>query len=386
MRIGILTEHNIAKGGGVEESIVGLIKALEGNEIVLCCLDIGDLREVKRLYHSDIKIDKIYRINSPLRNFIRGGFMSRIALLFPFKRMIEHEKLDLIIDADGGLVHKFLPKDFPKKKYIIWRLCLPIEPWIKDIFKEPKLFLKALWRTIDRSLIDNFLRPSPYSRIYAVDEYTNHQIGKIWKLKCVGYLYSPIKFNELEYHGKKNQFHLINVGRFSVEKDYAFCIEVINELKKKYPKIKMTFIGACKTMTNKNYLNLLKQRVQKYNLESNIEFMPNASFEDMVKKLKEARIFFHAQKGISSQIVVTEAMAAGCIPVVRSEGGSWHEILEDGKYGFGYKTKKECITLLSQLLKKNLKKEMKMAISKAKEYSEESFKKRVHEIISEVTK
>jgi len=386
MKIGIVTDYDIARGGGVEESIVGLIKALEGNEIFLCCPKIGKFENIEKLYHSKIRIKKIYSIPPFLRKFTRGGFFTRVFLLLPFRRMIKREKLDLIIDGDGGLVQKFLPKNL-EKRYIVWKLSIITQPWLKDIWKEPKLWLKALWRTFDGFLIKKFLSPGNVN-IYSIDEYTNYLIKKIWKIESKGYLFSPIKFNELKTNKKKRKNKFVVVGRFSPEKNYDFCLDVLRKLKDLGEKVEMTFIGACKNEAEKKYLGLLINKKRRYGLDKVI-FIPNAPFSTILRKLKEASIFFHAQKGISSQIVVTEAMAAGCIPVVRAEGGSWNEVLEKGKYGFGYKNEKEAVDILRKLLKegdKNLKKYRKLAIKKAKEYSEESFKKEVLKIVREYKK
>lgn len=382
MRIGIITDYDIAKGGGVEESIVGLIKALEGHKIFLCCPKFGGVAEVKRLFDSDLKIDSIYEVPKSLRSVMKGSVLTRLFLSIPLKKMIRNEKPDLIIDGDGGLVDKFIPSSFPKNKYLIWKLSILVEPWLKDLMKEPKLWLKAIWRYTDGKAYRFLSKPFKDVEVYSIDLYTDMILRKVWGIKSKGLLYSPIKFNELKYLGKKSN-SLVTVGRFSPEKDYGFCIEVLAELKKSYPKIKMTFLGACKSSNTKNYLNLLKEKAKKLHVENNVEFIINASFEQIIKKLKEAKIFFHAQKGISSQIVVTEAMAAGCIPLVRKEGGSWHEVVKDGKYGFGYANKNECLESLKKLLnEKNYQSIQKSIVKEASEYSEESFKKRVNEIIN----
>jgi glycosyltransferase involved in cell wall biosynthesis len=43
-------------------------------------------------------------------------------------------------------------------------------------------------------------------------------------------------------------------------------------------------------------------------------------------------------------------MAAGLIPVVHRSGGPWTDIVEFGKYGFGFRTEEEAVSHVENLL------------------------------------
>ena len=76
------------------------------------------------------------------------------------------EEVDLIIDIDGGIVHNYLPKNFKKERYIIWRISCVIpetqRPWIKRNFK---MKLKG---SIKRFLGDSECIPSRNHKIYGL--------------------------------------------------------------------------------------------------------------------------------------------------------------------------------------------------------------------------
>lgn len=43
-------------------------------------------------------------------------------------------------------------------------------------------------------------------------------------------------------------------------------------------------------------------------------------------------------------------MSAGAVPVVHKSGGTWLDIVEGGRYGYGYLTEEEAIEALKQAL------------------------------------
>jgi len=68
----------------------------------------------------------------------------------------------------------------------------------------------------------------------------------------------------------------------------------------------------------------------------------------------------HAKVDEPFGISVVEGMSVGAVPVVHKSGGSWTDIIEEGKYGYGYLTEEEAVESLYQALNnESLRKEVK---------------------------
>ncbi|MEM2092139.1 MAG: glycosyltransferase, partial [Candidatus Bathyarchaeia archaeon] len=68
--------------------------------------------------------------------------------------------------------------------------------------------------------------------------------------------------------------------------------------------------------------------------------------------LSMAKVLLHTQPSEAFGMVVVEAMAAGCVPVVPRSGGPWIDILDrrQGVYGFAYRNIDEAANIIRMLL------------------------------------
>ncbi|QGR19743.1 glycosyltransferase [Stygiolobus azoricus] len=90
--------------------------------------------------------------------------------------------------------------------------------------------------------------------------------------------------------------------------------------------------------------------------------------------LCKAKVIFHAKVEEPFGIAIVEGMSAGAVPVVHKSGGSWTDIIEEGKYGYGYLTEEEAVEFLYQALNnESLRKEVK---ERAKLFSSNNFEEK----------
>jgi glycosyltransferase involved in cell wall biosynthesis len=66
--------------------------------------------------------------------------------------------------------------------------------------------------------------------------------------------------------------------------------------------------------------------------------------------LKTSKVYLHPTKYEHFGIAIVEAMASGLIPVVHKSGGAWMDIVEYGRYGFGFKSVEEAIENINNIL------------------------------------
>jgi len=66
-----------------------------------------------------------------------------------------------------------------------------------------------------------------------------------------------------------------------------------------------------------------------------------------------SKVYLHPMKYEHFGMAIVEAMASGVIPVVHKSGGPWTDIVEYGKYGFGFKSIDEAVGYISNILEMN---------------------------------
>lgn len=220
---------------------------------------------------------------------------------------------NLIGSFDFGYVH------FPARKYFS----------LKDIKK-----VKSITELIDFITSAKF---GESTRIIAANSsFTMKRLKeKINRSAIV--LYPPVKIVECENVNEKDDL-VVSVGRIVRDKNYDLVINVA----KNFSQLKFIIIG--RVQDSKYYNELLSRS------PSNVYFLTNASEEDKRKILCKAKVIFHAKIDEPFGISVVEGMSAGAVPVVHKSGGTWLDIVEGGRYGYGYLTEEEAIEALKQAL------------------------------------
>ncbi|AFH42673.1 glycosyl transferase [Fervidicoccus fontis Kam940] len=126
---------------------------------------------------------------------------------------------------------------------------------------------------------------------------------------------------------------VITCGRYSPEKNYEFVLRVASLL----PEIKFEIIGSAKEKVSYQYYSKLVKMKEEMNLK-NVSLLKDLPRKEQVERYSRAKVYFHAMRGEHFGIAPVEGMAAGLIPVVHKIGGPWTDIVDYGKYGFGYES------------------------------------------------
>jgi glycosyltransferase involved in cell wall biosynthesis len=87
-------------------------------------------------------------------------------------------------------------------------------------------------------------------------------------------------------------------------------------------------------------------------------------------------------------MAIVEAMASGCVPLVRRDGGPWFDILDQtqGKYGYSYRTIHEASRLIDKLLtEQELAAQLSVkAIARAKDFDSSVFEQKILRIVQRI--
>ena len=127
---------------------------------------------------------------------------------------------------------------------------------------------------------------------------------------------------------KKITPKLLYVRAFASIYNPTMAIEVLKELKKKYPKAILCMIGPDKDGT----LNDVQQLIDRYELHDSVEITGVLSKSEWHKKSEEFDIFINTTNVDNTPISVIEAMALG-LPVVSTNVGGLPYLIDDNKDG-----------------------------------------------------
>ncbi len=382
-KVGVIAMFNLNSGGGAPRVTIDLINSLKdiGKDVYLFTPFELDYEKIKGFY-GEIKIDKVYNLGKFKKFFARGRAMPRKLMKRKFLQMTR--EVDFIIDIDGGILEKYLPEDFDKSRYIIWRIS-SVRPeservWIKHGIK------RNIKETVQNFLGDKECRPSLDYKIFPIDKWTAKELKDYWNLDSEKIcLYPEIKVDELAFKkniDKKNQ--IVIFGRIAPNKRVEESIKIFAYGTKNFPDYKLLIIGG-ETADSENYIKELKKIIQELKISERVQIVKNPPFEELKKVLQESKVIIDSQKEINLTMTSIEAMAAGNVVLGYKNSGGYLDILDNGKYGYGFLTAEEGGKELDLILKKleNGKINLKASIKRAQDFGKERFIKTIKIILGE---
>lgn len=198
-------------------------------------------------------------------------------------------------------------------------------------------------------------------------------------------IYPPVQVEQitryLERHQVEKNNEIIYVGRIQPEKGIDDIIKALALTRNK--DIRASIMGF---HLDDKYLRYLKTLTRELGVEKQVEFKVNAARNEVLQALVRARILVHPAHYEPFGIVVVEGMVAGCIPVVRKGfNGSWLDIVEKGRYGYGYSNVSELAETISRVITdKDININQEFFVKHARDFSEQKFKEQFEEIVKNV--
>ncbi len=203
---------------------------------------------------------------------------------------------------------------------------------------------------IKNKIIFNFIKESGMYNLYnnanffVNSNYTLQISRKLFPLlnikpNLMRLIYIPIEYAGNIDLSKKDKNLVISIGRIDIRKNYEVLLKIADKL------INFRFIiaGALNRGDEEYYNNLIK------NKPDNVEIRANIDEHDKIVLLKKASIYIHLNRREHYGISILEAMSYGLVPVVPESGGPWEDIIEHGKYGYGFNTVDEAIEQIKNI-------------------------------------
>jgi len=172
-----------------------------------------------------------------------------------------------------------------------------------------------------------------YDTIITCSEFSVEWVRKYWKKKAV--VISPyINLDDYSTDRHKEEGLIINVGRFFREphghsKKQHILIQALAELRKSNPCFNLILAGSVLSPSDSDYVGYCKDVARDLGVGDAVTFYENADFEVLQELYSKSRFYWHAN-GYGSDtpyetehfgIVIAEAMASGCVPIIFKGGG-----------------------------------------------------------------
>uniref|UniRef100_A0A1B6CFA8 GDP-Man:Man(3)GlcNAc(2)-PP-Dol alpha-1,2-mannosyltransferase n=1 Tax=Clastoptera arizonana TaxID=38151 RepID=A0A1B6CFA8_9HEMI len=170
--------------------------------------------------------------------------------------------------------------------------------------------------------------------------WTKGHILNLWNYSSKTYLvYPPCDVSALKSLSsdsvtKRKNINIISVGQFRPEKDHPLQLNSLKKLKEIssseiWHSVRLIFIGSCRNREDEDRVNNLKEMCKQLEIENNVEFKVNISYEQLKEELKNGTIGLHAMWNEHFGIGVVECMAAGLIMVAHRSGGPKLDIVDE---------------------------------------------------------
>ncbi len=177
----------------------------------------------------------------------------------------------------------------------------------------------------------------------------------------------------IEKYDLKDKFVLTFLGRIAREKSIDVIINALKEVVKINDQMKCLIVGGGPQFEE------LKSLVENDEISKYIIFTGPQSGDAVPAHYHISDIFISASLSETQGLTYIEAMASS-IPVIARYDDQLEDVIEDQKNGFFFKDEKELPELILKVMDMDLTPMKEQALKKAKEYSGETFAKKVMDV------
>lgn len=353
-KIAILHPH-FGWGGG-EAVCVWVLHALKDKfdiDLIVTEKDVT-IYKINNFYETNFNDHdfKIIKIFFPLRGYLLQSHLAQRYLKNNIRRY------DFAISTNNEM-------DFGKRG--IQYIHYPI------LQKKKKNALKKLYKKFVFSLSKYRFDGMQNNLTLTNSLWTKRQIKKMYNLESK-VLYPSLvgKFPFIKQEEKQEGF--VCIGRITPAKELEKVIEILSEVKKKFPGITLDIIGY---IEDQKYFKKIENMVNKKS--DWIKIRTNLSHKEIKESIIKFKYGIHGMKNEHFGIVILEMVKAGVIPFVANDGGQV-EIVDDEN--LIYRDKEDAVRKIEKVLENNLlqKKMFKKIQEQDKKFSKEAFIKQISEI------
>ncbi len=311
MRVGVFHPPlNVC--GGAEIVAITLINSLKksGHQTVVLTNEQIDQRKIKSMFGDEVNVDQ--NIVFPLEPFPTTSLNNIYTDCF--RTMYIKRKCDVLIDTQSNGLLPGVNITYIHHP-IFGRLADEKRPKSKVTFYLPyRLYERTVSTRANRLVFSN-------------SKYTTTAIRKFVGI-VPQLLYPPIAqiFFDIRDSTLDREDVVISVSRISPEKSLTLIPSIARLTNN---RIRFLIVGM---KQSEKELNHIYSAIEKNKVSNRVEVILDVSRAELVRILRSAKVFLHPARGEHFGVSVAEAMASGCIPIVRDSGGPAEFVPDDLRF------------------------------------------------------
>ncbi len=219
-----------------------------------------------------------------------------------------------------------------------------------------------------------FLRTSKDTTVLTNSTYCMRRLKPL--VERIRVAYPPVDVESYLCSKSSRDNTVVTCGRYDEGKNYELVLEVAEAL----DRLTFVIIGRSSGELSQKYFEKLDAIRKAKNL-SNVRLMQNASLSSLREIMASGKVYLHSMVAEDFGIAVVEGMASGLVPVVHKSGGPWEDVLQWGKYGYGYTSRGEAIEMVAEAVKS--KRSREELIQRAKDFTKEQFVEKIKGVLIE---
>ena len=301
------------EGGGVEKNLFIITNYLSQK--------IQKISLITSSKKNSIKINKKIKLVTPkffVSNTTSRKFKYIICLFLLIKEIIKNRNI-LIFSFQANFYCSILCKFFQIK--IITRSNSSPTGWSKNMLQ--KIIFKILFKIPDKIIVNSYSFKDELKKKFNINSTCIYNPLDKKEIKR-----KSLKKNNYSFFKKKNVLKIINIGRFTDQKDHLTLLKAANILKKKID-FRLSIIGRGKN----------KEKINNYINENNLtKFVKIVNFKkNPFPYLKKSNLFILSSKYEGLPNVLLEALVLKKFVISSNCPTGPSEILDNGKTGLLFK-------------------------------------------------
>ena len=312
MNVDVFTSSLWLVGGGdrVTATVVRALRAAN-HRVVLHTTRTADLKAYSRLFDTDLSQVELKVHSCPLRSLalVRGvGRYANLACEFAVRNPMRGDVfVDLTPASCLGATYFRLPD------IAYWNPPADFRVYIREILAGP--LRRALFTPFSAMLTKLLDRMNEIPLNFVNSKYSETTIRKYYDGRLhakMQLLYPPVNIQAWNAHSSADHRKgIISVARFSPWKRHDMQLEIAGN------HIPLTMVGGARAPLEIETLQALNQVKP-----DNVQIIANSPMKTLRQLLWKSKVFLHTAESEPFGLSIVEAIAAGCVPVIRRCGGA----------------------------------------------------------------
>lgn len=122
---------------------------------------------------------------------------------------------------------------------------------------------------------------------------------------------NPIDLNRFDFRKRKKRedetINFVHVGRFCEIKNQVFIVEIISNIRKEIPNVRLTLVGY-----GDEYKEKIKAAIERHSLKENVDFLPHDADIPEILGNSDYMIFPSEKEGLGIALLEAQAMGVYC--------------------------------------------------------------------------